>query len=67
MGPNGGSIWSGGTISGTGLMTVNSNLQVDGLMAAMTLDTRSLVNNGTLSYSATTNGLILAKTRWAGR
>jgi uncharacterized repeat protein (TIGR01451 family) len=60
LGVNGVSTWSGGTISGTGLLTVNSTLQLDGLTAAMTLDARPIVNNGTLTYSSVTNGLILA-------
>jgi uncharacterized repeat protein (TIGR01451 family) len=56
------SEWTGGTINGSGTLTVNAgaNFQLDGLTAAMTLDTRPLVNNGTLTYSSTTNGLILA-------
>jgi uncharacterized repeat protein (TIGR01451 family) len=56
------SEWTGGTINGSGTLTVNAgaNFQLDGLTAAMTLDARPLVNNGNLSYSSTTNGLILA-------
>jgi len=56
------SEWTGGTINGSGTLTVNAgaNFQLDGLTAAMTLDSRPLVNNGNLSYSSTTNGLILA-------
>ncbi|HEV7572087.1 MAG TPA: hypothetical protein VGQ21_11370 [Thermoanaerobaculia bacterium] len=56
------SEWSGGTINGSGTLTVNAgaNFQLDGLTAVMTLDSRPLVNNGTLTYSSTTNGLILA-------
>jgi len=56
------SEWTGGTINGSGTLTVNAsaNFQLDGLTASMTLDGRPLVNNGTLSYSSATNGLILA-------
>jgi uncharacterized repeat protein (TIGR01451 family) len=56
------SAWSGGTISGSSALTVNagSQLQLNGFTAAMTLDGRPLVNNGTLTYSSVTNGLILA-------
>ena len=56
------SEWTGGTINGSGTITVNAgaNFQLDGLTAAMTLDTRPIVNNGTLSYVSATNGLILA-------
>ena len=56
------SEWTGGTINGSGTLTVNAgaNFQLDGLTSAMTLDSRPLVNNGNLSYSSTTNGLILA-------
>ncbi|MEA2414523.1 MAG: hypothetical protein QOI58_1180 [Thermoanaerobaculia bacterium] len=56
------SEWTGGTIIGSGTLTVNpgANFQLDGLTAGMTLDSRPLVNNGNLSYSSTANGLILA-------
>jgi uncharacterized repeat protein (TIGR01451 family) len=56
------SEWTGGTINGSGTLTVNAgaNFQLDGITAAMTLDTRPLVNNGTLSYVSTANGLVLA-------
>ena len=56
------SEWTGGTINGSGTLTVNAsaNFVLDGLTASMTLDGRPLVNNGTLSYSSSTNGLILA-------
>ncbi len=56
------SEWTGGTINGSGTLTVNSgaNFQLDGLTSAMTLDGRPIVNNGNLSYSSTTNGFILA-------
>ncbi|HEV7485033.1 MAG TPA: hypothetical protein VGQ65_05085 [Thermoanaerobaculia bacterium] len=56
------SEWSGGTINGSGTITVNAgaNFQLDGLTASMTLDSRPLVNNGNLTYSSTTNGLVLA-------
>jgi uncharacterized repeat protein (TIGR01451 family) len=56
------SEWTGGTINGSGTLTVNAsaNFVLDGLTASMTLDGRPLVNNGTLSYSSVTNGLILA-------
>ena len=56
------SEWTGGTINGSGTLTVNAgaNFQLDGLTAAMTLDGRPIVNNGTLSYVSATNGLILA-------
>jgi len=56
------SEWTGGTINGSGTLTVNAgaNFQLDGLTAAMTLDSRPLVNNGTLSYVSAVNGLILA-------
>jgi uncharacterized repeat protein (TIGR01451 family) len=54
--------WSGGTIGGSGTLTVNPGVIVDldGLVSAMILDTRPLVNNGTINYSASTNGLTLA-------
>jgi uncharacterized repeat protein (TIGR01451 family) len=56
------SFWTGGTIGGSGTLTVGStsNLIINGLTAAMTLDTRSLVNNGSVTYTSTTNGLTLA-------
>ncbi len=56
------SDWTGGTINGSGTLTVNpgANFQIDGLTAGMTLDARPLVNNGTLSYVSSTNGLVLA-------
>jgi len=56
------SEWTGGTVNGSGTLTVNAgaNFQLDGLTASMTLDSRPLVNNGNLSYVSTTNGLILA-------
>jgi uncharacterized repeat protein (TIGR01451 family) len=56
------SEWTGGTINGSGTLTVNAsaNFLLDGLTASMTLDGRPLVNNGTLSYTSNTNGLILA-------
>jgi uncharacterized repeat protein (TIGR01451 family) len=56
------SDWTGGTINGSGTLTVNAgaNFVLDGSTAGMTLDTRPLVNNGTLSYSSSANGLVLA-------
>jgi uncharacterized repeat protein (TIGR01451 family) len=56
------SEWTGGTINGSGTITVNPGaiFLLDGLTAAMTLDTRPIVNNGILTYISTTNGLILA-------
>ncbi|MEA2238687.1 MAG: hypothetical protein QOC81_3411 [Thermoanaerobaculia bacterium] len=56
------SEWTGGTISGSGTLTVgsSSNFIIDGLTAAMTLNTRPIVNNGNVTYGSTTNGLILA-------
>jgi uncharacterized repeat protein (TIGR01451 family) len=56
------SFWTGGTIGGSGTLTLGStsNLIINGLTAAMTLDTRSLVNNGSVTYTSTTNGLTLA-------
>jgi uncharacterized repeat protein (TIGR01451 family) len=56
------SEWTGGTINGSGTLTVNAgaNFQLDGITAAMTLDARPIVNNGTLNYNSVTNGLILA-------
>jgi uncharacterized repeat protein (TIGR01451 family) len=56
------SEWTGGTVNGSGTLTVNAgaNFQLDGLTAGMTLDSRPLVNNGTLSYVSTANGLVLA-------
>jgi len=58
----GGSQFSGGTITGSGNLTVNSGatLALDGITNAMTIDGRPVVNNGTINYSSTTNGLILA-------
>ncbi|MEA2162345.1 MAG: hypothetical protein QOK37_472 [Thermoanaerobaculia bacterium] len=55
------SEWTGGTISGSGTLTVGptSNFIIDGITAAMTLNTRPLVNNGTVTYGASTNGLTL--------
>ncbi len=54
--------WSGGTIGGSGTLTVNSGavMQLDGLASSMTLDAHPLVNNGTLSYVATSNGLTMS-------
>jgi conserved repeat domain/conserved repeat domain/conserved repeat domain len=55
------SEWSGGTIGGSGTLTINasSQMQIDGLTGAMALNTRPLVNNGTLNYNATSNNLLL--------
>jgi len=52
--------WSGGTITGTGTMTVNTNFSMMGFSGPMTLDGRTIVNNGVLSYVDSTNGLTLA-------
>ena len=56
------SEWTGGTINGSGTLTVNAgaNFQLDGITAGMTLDARPLVNNGLFSYVSTANGLVLA-------
>ena len=56
------SEWTGGTINGSGTLTVNAgaNFQLDGITAAMTLDGRPMVNNGFLTYVSAANGLILA-------
>ena len=55
------SEWTGGTISGSGTLTVNAgaNFLIDGLTALMTLSARPLVNNGTVSYGAVSNGLTM--------
>ena len=54
--------WSGGTLKGTGptpTATLGTNMTIDGSLGAMTLDNRSLINNGTITYGASTNGLTL--------
>jgi uncharacterized repeat protein (TIGR01451 family) len=55
------SEWTGGTISGSGTLTVgaSSNFIIDGITGAMTLNTRPIVNNGSTNYSAGTNGLTM--------
>lgn len=57
-----GSDWSGGTISGSGTLTINSGsgFQLDGLTNTMTLDTRPIVIHGILNYNALANGLTMA-------
>lgn len=56
------SEFAGGTITGTGLLTVNSgvNFQFDGITDPMTVDGRHIINNGTMTYAGSTNGLTMA-------
>jgi len=60
---NGGttSLWTSGTVIGTGAFTINSGstLDISGSAGAMLLDGRTLTNNGTLNYTATTSTLTL--------
>jgi len=54
--------WSAGTLASTGAASATvsgGSLTIDGTNGAMTLDTRTLVNNGTIAYTSATNSLSL--------
>jgi uncharacterized repeat protein (TIGR01451 family) len=55
-------VWQGGTIGGSGAFTnaAASQLDVDGAIGAMTLDGRTLTNNGTIHYLSPANVLTLS-------
>jgi uncharacterized repeat protein (TIGR01451 family) len=55
-------VWSAGTLASTGAASATvsgGTFTIDGLLGAMTLDTRTLVNNSTINYPANTNALSL--------
>lgn len=55
-------VWSGGTIGGSGAFTnaAASQFDIDGAIAAMTLDGRTLTNNGTIHFLSPANALTLS-------
>jgi uncharacterized repeat protein (TIGR01451 family) len=54
-------VWEGGTIGGSGAFTnaAISQLDIDGVIGAMTLDGRTLTNDGVLHFTSPSNALTL--------
>jgi uncharacterized repeat protein (TIGR01451 family) len=55
-------VWEGGTIGGSGAFTnaAISQLDIDGVIGAMTLDGRTLTNDGVLHFISPSNALTLS-------
>jgi uncharacterized repeat protein (TIGR01451 family) len=55
-------VWEGGTIGGSGAFTnaAASQLDIDGVIGTMTLDGRTLTNNGAIHFLSPSNALMLS-------